>query len=221
MRGTSVHASRPAVLIAGLLLLGVPGLGAQEIVFDEDLPRTLVFIQEEGRGKVASREMTSFLLEAGFPVIDPALAIDEASQELVFAATNGNDGAATQLGRDWGAQLLVLGVADYETVPDPVSQTLQTATTYVSVRALRLDVGAPLGGDRLLGPGPGLGPGDHRRGDGGDGVRQRGSRLGDHARRRPTGDRRRRDPGHRSGAARRRRAFRRPESRPSRRGRGG
>jgi hypothetical protein len=131
----------PAILFAGLLLLRAPGVGAQQIVFDGDLPRTLVFISEEGRGKVASREMTSFLLEAGFPVIDPALAIDQAAQELVFAATNGTDGAATQLGRDWGAQLLVLGVADYETTPDPVSRTLQTATTYVAVRAIRLDVG--------------------------------------------------------------------------------
>ncbi|MGD2047344.1 MAG: caspase family protein [Gemmatimonadota bacterium] len=133
--------SRPAMLLVGLLLVRVPAVGAQEIVFESDLPRTLVFIEEEGRGKVASREMTSFLREAGFPVIDPALAIDESSQALVFAATNGNDGAATQLGREWGAQLLILGVADYETTPDPVSRTLQTATTFVSVRALRLDVG--------------------------------------------------------------------------------
>ena len=109
------------MLFAGLLLLRVPAVAAQEIVFESDLPRTLVFIDEEGRGKVASREMTSFLREAGFPVIDPALAIDESSQALVFAATNGNDGAATQLGREWGAQLLILGVADYETTPDPVS----------------------------------------------------------------------------------------------------
>ncbi|MEX2465492.1 MAG: caspase family protein, partial [Gemmatimonadota bacterium] len=116
-------------------------LHAQEITFEGDLPRTLVFIQEEGRGKVASREMTSFLREAGFPVIDPALAIDEASQTLVAAATAGNDGAATQLGRDWGAQLLILGVADYATRADPVSGTLVTATTEVSVRALRLDLG--------------------------------------------------------------------------------
>jgi hypothetical protein len=133
----------PASWFAGLLLpfLAPTGLGAQQIVFEGDLPRTLVFIEEEGRGKVASREMTSFLLEAGFPVIDPALAIDQASQELVAQATNGNNGAATQLGRDWGAQVLVLGVADYETTPDPVSGTLVTATTYVSVRALRLDLG--------------------------------------------------------------------------------
>jgi hypothetical protein len=37
--------------------------------------------------------------------------------------------------------VLVLGVAEYETRPDPVSGTLITATTYVSVRALRLDLG--------------------------------------------------------------------------------
>jgi hypothetical protein len=116
-------------------------VGAQQIVFEGELPRTLVFIEEEGRGKVASREMTAFLLEAGFPVIDPALAIDASAQELVAQAMAGNNGAATQLGRDWGAQVLILGVADYETTPDPVSRTLVTATTYVNVRALRLDLG--------------------------------------------------------------------------------
>ena len=120
----------PASLSAGiLLLLGAPcSASAQRIAFEGELPRTLVFIEEEGRGKVASREMTSFLLEAGFPVIDPSLAIDQASQELVAQANNGNNGAATQLGRDWGAQVLILGVADYATRPDPVSGTLVTAS---------------------------------------------------------------------------------------------
>jgi hypothetical protein len=132
----------PASVFAGLFVLGAPAASAaQQIAFEGELPRTLVFIEEEGRGKVASREMTSFLLEAGFPVIDPSLAIDQAAQELVAQANNGNNGAATQLGRDWGAQVLILGVADYETTPDPVSRTLITATTYVSVRAIRLDLG--------------------------------------------------------------------------------
>lgn len=117
------------------------GVAGQEIAFEGELPRTMVFIQEEGRGKVAAREMTSFLLEAGFPVIDPALAIDEAAQALVAAAMAGNDGAATQLGRDWGAQVLILGVADYGTRPSPGGGDLITATTEVSVRALRLDYG--------------------------------------------------------------------------------
>jgi len=142
-----MSATRPSVggkrrrLLVGLLLLAPASLAAQQIVFEGDLPRTLVFIEEEGRGKVASQEMTAFLLEAGFPVIDPALAIDASAQELVARAMAGNDGAATQLGRDWGAQILVLGVADYDTAPDPVSRTLITATTSVSVRALRLDLG--------------------------------------------------------------------------------
>lgn len=130
----------PAVVFAGLLLFPCATL-AQDIAFEGELPRTMVFIQEEGRGKVASREMTSFLLEAGFPIIDPALAIDEEAQALVSAALAGNDGAATQLGRNWGAQVLILGIADYATVPDPVRRTLTTATTEVAVRALRLDLG--------------------------------------------------------------------------------
>ncbi len=129
-----------ALLFAGLFL--TPGdAAAQQIAFEGELLRMMVFIEEEGRGKVAAREMTSFLLEYGFPVIDPALAIDEESQALVAAAMAGNNGAATQLGRNWGAQVLVLGIADYATAPDPVRGTLITATTEVAVRALRLDLG--------------------------------------------------------------------------------
>jgi len=138
---TSTRGPGTTVLFLAALLLAPAGLNGQGISFDGDLPRTMVFIQEDGRGKVASREMTSFLLEAGFPVIDPALAIDEASQALVTAAMNGNDGAATQLGRDWGAQVLILGVADYATRESPGGGTLITATTEVAVRALRLDFG--------------------------------------------------------------------------------
>ena len=130
----------PALLFAGLFL-AQSDVAAQGISFEGDLPRMMVFIEEEGRGKVAAREMTSFLLEAGFPVIDPALAIDEEAQVLVSAAMAGNNGAATQLGRNWGAQVLILGVADYATAPDPVRRTLVTATTEVAVRALRLDLG--------------------------------------------------------------------------------
>lgn len=129
------------LVVAGAVATPPAAISAQEISFEGDLPRMMVFIQEEGRGKVASREMTSFLLEAGFPVIDPALAIDEAAQALVMAAMSGNDGAATQLGRDWGAQVLVLGVADYATRDNPGGGDLITATTEVAVRALRLDRG--------------------------------------------------------------------------------
>jgi hypothetical protein len=121
--------------------LWVAPAAAQEISFRTDLPRTLVFIQEDGRGQVASREMTSFLREAGFPVIDPALAHESAHRELVQAAMNGDEGAATNLGRDFGAQVLILGVADWGARPDPVDGSLITGTTEVSVRALRLDRG--------------------------------------------------------------------------------
>lgn len=141
MRVWSVSLPFGAALLGAALLLTPATAEAQEIRFDGELPRTMVFIQEEGRGKVASREMTSFLLKAGFPIIDPALAIDEAAQALVAAAMNGNDGAATQLGRDWGAQLLILGVADYATRESPGGGSLITATTEVAVRALRLDLG--------------------------------------------------------------------------------
>lgn len=144
--GWSTKMAKPTsrIVAAGFVagILAIPGpVRGQEIAFEGELPRTMVFIQEEGRGKVAAREMTSFLLEAGFPVIDPALAIDEASQALVSAAMAGNDGAATQLGRDWGAQVLILGVADYGTRPSPGGGDLITATTEVAVRALRLDFG--------------------------------------------------------------------------------
>ena len=139
--------TRTMGLFVGLLAFGITlpvtpqAAVAQDISFEGDLPRAMVFIQEEGRGKVSSREMTSFLLEAGFPIIDPALAIDEAAQALVAAALAGNDAAATQLGQDWGAQVLILGIADYATRPDPVDGSLITATAEVSVRALRLDRG--------------------------------------------------------------------------------
>lgn len=126
--------------LAGALLWAAP-VAAQEIAFRTDLPRTLVFIQEDGRSQVASREMTAFLREAGFPVIDPALAHEAAQRELVRAAMEGDEGAATELGRDFGAQVLILGVADWGARPDPVDGTLITGTTEVSVRALRLDRG--------------------------------------------------------------------------------
>lgn len=132
------------VLAVGTLVLGLPA-AAQEISFNGDLPRILVFIQEEGRGQVGSREMTSFLLEAGFPVIDPALAHKAAQRELVRAAMDGDDGAAMELGRDFGAQVLILGVAEWGTRPDPVDATLITATAEVFIRALRLDYGDVVG----------------------------------------------------------------------------
>ena len=140
MRDRALNRAFLPVLAAGALLTVAP-VAAQNISFRTDLPRTLVFIQEDGRSQVASREMTAFLREAGFPVIDPALAHEAAQRELVRAAMDGDEGAATELGRDFGAQVLILGVADWGARPDPVDGSLITGTTEVSVRALRLDRG--------------------------------------------------------------------------------
>lgn len=131
-----------------LLLVLVLGMGASdgraqetgEVVFDGDLPRVLVFIREEG-GQVAATALTNFLLEAGFPVVDPALAFEAAQRDLVRAALQGDEGAATNLGRDFGAQVLILGQADWGVRPDPMDGSLIVATGELSVRALRLDLG--------------------------------------------------------------------------------
>ncbi len=130
-------------LVVAILPIAVPGLQAQQrgaISFETDLPRVLVFIQERD-GQIAAQEMTSFFLEAGFPIVDPALAYTSAQRELVQAALGGDEGAATSLGRDFGAQILVLGNADWGARPDMVDQSAITATGEVSVRALRLDLG--------------------------------------------------------------------------------
>lgn len=138
---------RSTALLLGTAILAAavaaPRAAAQEgeIAFRSDLPRTLVFIAEEGEGQVAARELTDVLRQAGFPVIDPALAHTTAQRELVRDALAGDEGAATNLGRDFGAQILILGRADWGARPDPVDQSLITATTEVAVRALRLDRG--------------------------------------------------------------------------------
>ncbi len=111
------------------------------VAFETELPRTLVFIAEEGEGQVATGDFTEFFRSAGFPLVDPALAHTAAQRDLVQRALEGDEGAATELGRDFGAQLLVIGRADWGARPDPVQQAAMTATSEVSVRALRLDRG--------------------------------------------------------------------------------
>jgi len=145
MKTVDPHIRRiPWIFLAILLLSPASpalGQGAPQIRFETELPRTLVFLAEEGEGQVASRTMTEFLREAGFPLIDPALAHTTAQRDLVQQALDGDEGAATELGRDFGAQVLVIGRADWGARPDPVDGTLITATSEVSVRALRLDRG--------------------------------------------------------------------------------
>lgn len=129
---------------AALLATATPAFAqASGITFTTDLPRTLVFISEEGRADVATREVSSFLREAGFPLVDPALARTAAQQELVRQALAGDEQAAVELGRDFGAQVLILGSSEFATREDPVFQLI-TGTSQVAVRALRLDNGTVL-----------------------------------------------------------------------------
>jgi hypothetical protein len=129
-------------LLAGALALAAPAPAAtQAIEFRSDMPRTLVFIAEAGEGGVATRDVAGFLRDAGFPLVDPALAHTAAQRDLVRAALAGDEGAAVQLGRDFGAHVLVLGRADWGAAPDAVSGSLLTATSEVELRALRLDEG--------------------------------------------------------------------------------
>lgn len=131
-------------LTAGVLFAGASGVSGQEgpgIRFDTDLPRTLIFIAEEGAGQTASNDFGAFFREAGFPLIDPALAHTVGQRELVQRALEGDEGAATELGRAFGAQLLVIGRADWGSRPDPVNGAAMTGTSEVNVRALRMDDG--------------------------------------------------------------------------------
>ncbi len=140
MRGVRTGLSALILAVVGAVSLARPA-AAQQIAFKSDLPRVLVFIQEKGTGQVATTEMNDFLRKAGFPVIDPALAHEAAQRKLVQQALSGDETAATALGRDFGAQVLLLGTADWGARPDPVDGSLITATTEVSIRALRLDRG--------------------------------------------------------------------------------
>jgi hypothetical protein len=137
-----------SVLVMALLAAPVT---AQEIRFDSELPRTLVFIPEEGGAGVASSDVMAFLRQAGFPLVDPALAHTATQRSLVQAAMAGDEGAAVQLGRDFGAHVLILGNADWGTRPDPVTGTLVTGTSDVHLRALRLDDGATVASARASG----------------------------------------------------------------------
>ena len=136
------RAVNSALLAVAMLL---PGVGsAQSIGFSSQLPRTLVFIQEKGDAGTATRDVVQFLSEAGFPLVDPALAHSGAQRALVQAALKGDEGAAVQLGRDFGAHVIVLGTADWGTTVDPLTGKLQTGTAEVGLRAIRLDQGKVL-----------------------------------------------------------------------------
>lgn len=122
----------------------VPADQITQIEFESELPRTLVFITEEGGVGIATREATNFLREAGFPIVDPALAHTAAQRELVRAAIAGDEGAAVELGRNFGAHMLILGTADWGTNTGVAGQNLVTGTSEISLRAIRLDDGEAL-----------------------------------------------------------------------------
>ncbi len=141
---TLLRMAASSVLVGVALIASVAPASSQttaDISFASDLPRTLVFVAEEGNAGVAARGISDFLREAGFPLIDPALAHTAAQRDLVQQALAGDEGAATDLGRDFGAQVLIIGRADWGARPDPMDGTLITATSEVAVRALRLDRG--------------------------------------------------------------------------------
>src|SRR5512132_2114819 len=103
MKGRSSMKRRisTALVLAAALLPSA--LSAQKSIgFSSQLPRTLVFIQEKGDGNSATQDVVKFLSEAGFPLVDPALAHTAAQRELVQSALKGDEGAAVQLGRDFG-----------------------------------------------------------------------------------------------------------------------
>ena len=122
-----------------------PAAEVTQIEFESELPRTLVFITEEGGVGVATREATNFLREAGFPIVDPALAHTAAQRDLVRAAIGGDEGAAVELGRTFGAHVIILGTADWGTNTGVAGQNLVTGTSEIGLRALRLDDGSSLG----------------------------------------------------------------------------
>lgn len=124
------------VLAAGLLLAPV-AVSAQRVAFQGDLPRVMVFLQEDGA--TAATAMTGFLKEAGFEVVDPAFAKTVAQRERARLALAGDEAEATGLGRDLGAQVIILGAAPTDAAPAPADASLQVGTAQLNVRALRLD----------------------------------------------------------------------------------
>ncbi|HEX6589979.1 MAG TPA: caspase family protein [Longimicrobiales bacterium] len=124
----------PAALIA---LLAPAAVAAQLVRFESDMPRVMVFLDEEGA--TAATQLTRFLREAEFEVIDPAFAKEAAQQELARRALAGDQAAAVELGRDLGAQVIIFGDVTADAAPNPMDATLQVGTARLDVRALRLD----------------------------------------------------------------------------------
>lgn len=130
-----------AALLGAILVLLPAQASAQRITFESELPRTLVFVDERGGAQTATQDIAAYLREAGFPLVDPALARSAAQAELVKKAVEGDEFAAIRLGRDLGAQMVVLGQADWGARPDPLDGSAITGTADLRVRVLRMDNG--------------------------------------------------------------------------------
>ncbi|HEX2091080.1 MAG TPA: caspase family protein [Longimicrobiaceae bacterium] len=148
-----------AALVGALAGVATPCPG-QRVAMEGDLPRAMVFLQEDG--STAATVVTGFLREAGFQVIDPAFARTAAQRERARLALAGDNAAATDLGRDLGAQVIILGSAPSEAGPNPVDRSLQVGTTQLNVRALRLDRSRVVATGSTHGRGVGATPSDAR-----------------------------------------------------------
>jgi hypothetical protein len=135
--------------VMAIPLLAGPASAQNKIAFTSAFPRTLVFIQEKGdgtrNGATATNHVSDYLRQAGFPLIDPEIAQTAAQKELVAAALKGDEQAAVSLGRDFGAQVIILGTADWGTAPNPGLDKTLVGTAEVDLRALRLDAGTVVG----------------------------------------------------------------------------
>ena len=69
----SMRSLMPAAFLLAAFSVPAMEAQAQAISFEGDLPRTMVFIQEEGRGKVAAREMTSLRADLALEFWEPYL----------------------------------------------------------------------------------------------------------------------------------------------------
>lgn len=121
-------------VLSGLAPMRVQG---QLVEMSHDYPRVMVVLQEDG-GEIASNLFTAFFKDAGFPVIDPAYARSPRERALAVAALGGDDGAAVELGRNLGAQVLILGSVHTDTAR--ITEALLTGTASLAVRSLRLDI---------------------------------------------------------------------------------
>jgi TolB-like protein len=128
---TPANASRPAGAQAT-----AAGGGMR---LDSELPRVLVLVKDDGG--TATSAIAGFLREGGFPLVDPAFARDAAQRDRAARALAGSEADAVAVGRDLGAQVVIVGQAPADAGAAPADPNLQTGTAQINVRALRLDDG--------------------------------------------------------------------------------